>query len=299
MQAVIQSVRELGSNPIVFDMTTLEQGDYRWAPDAAEFSAYGERVSLTWSEHRRGWIRRVTPDDWRTDVTPRSLEGVVRAAWSTLLVAVLHGPGIDWVTPVSSILVSENKAIQYLRARQLGIPIPQTVIAGTSDLVPPALGAPIVAKPLGPSTYVEDGATFTVHTEAIERSEADLAGLGEAPFLLQQLIAARTHLRIVTCLDKAWVFELDARDHGLDWRLDDEAHSAFVATTDHAKLRESAIRLAHSCGARFSSQDWVVNDHGQPFFLDLNPGGQWLFLPDPQAGQITGRLAGWLGEAVG
>jgi hypothetical protein len=29
-------------------------------------------------------------------------------------------------------------------------------------------------------------------------------------------------------------------------------------------------------------------------FIDLNPGGQWLFLPTDIAAEVTGALASWL-----
>jgi hypothetical protein len=35
-------------------------------------------------------------------------------------------------------------------------------------------------------------------------------------------------------------------------------------------------------------------DAAGPAFIDLNPGGQWLFLPDSMTTQIADHLAAWL-----
>ncbi|HVE45526.1 MAG TPA: hypothetical protein VNA57_02100 [Acidimicrobiales bacterium] len=52
--------------------------------------------------------------------------------------------------------------------------------------------------------------------------------------------------------------------------------------------------MAGALGVGYSSQDWVVDRSGQPWFLDLNPGGQWLFLPEPAASAVTASVAAWL-----
>ena len=53
------------------------------------------------------------------------------------------------------------------------------------------------------------------------------------------------------------------------------------------------MQLADALKVGYSSQDWVVGE-GQPYFLDLNPGGQWLFLPDPTSADVTEAIAAWL-----
>jgi hypothetical protein len=44
----------------------------------------------------------------------------------------------------------------------------------------------------------------------------------------------------------------------------------------------------------YSSQDWIVTATGVSHFIDLNPAGQWLFLPNPGAREITDAIAEWL-----
>jgi hypothetical protein len=44
----------------------------------------------------------------------------------------------------------------------------------------------------------------------------------------------------------------------------------------------------------YSSQDWVIAPTGAALFLDLNPAGQWLFLPADVAEAATTAIARWL-----
>jgi glutathione synthase/RimK-type ligase-like ATP-grasp enzyme len=97
----------------------------------------------------------------------------------------------------------------------------------------------------------------------------------------------------VTVRHRAWTAALDARGVPLDWRGDIEAHGAFEPTKTPSQVREAALGLAASLGLGYSSQDWIETADGY-WFLDLNPSGQWLFLPEPVAGQVTSAVATWL-----
>jgi hypothetical protein len=59
-------------------------------------------------------------------------------------------------------------------------------------------------------------------------------------------------------------------------------------------VQQVALGLAVSLGLGFSSQDWVETADGY-WFLDLNPSGQWLFLPELVAHPVTSAVAAWLG----
>ncbi|MEH0483499.1 hypothetical protein QBA94_43435 [Streptomyces scabiei] len=58
-------------------------------------------------------------------------------------------------------------------------------------------------------------------------------------------------------------------------------------------MEHDAARLARHLRTGISCQDWIVDASG-PAFIDLNPGGQWLFLPDVLTTQIADHLAAWL-----
>ena len=78
----------------------------------------------------------------------------------------------------------------------------------------------------------------------------------------------------------------------VDWRHSDEAHSSFVVASEPGVARD-ALRIAGALHAGFSSQDWIDTGEGA-VFLDLNPAGQWLFLPQEVSEPATEALASWL-----
>ena len=85
----------------------------------------------------------------------------------------------------------------------------------------------------------------------------------------------------------------DAADLPLDWRADEGAHSSFRPGS-YPAIGDRAVALAARLGVGYSSQDWIIDSAGNSTFLDLNPAGQWLFLPEQTACAVTGAIAGWL-----
>lgn len=216
------------------------------------------------------------------------------AARVALLAAVMREPSISWVTPVDQLYAAENKIVQYRAAVSAGLPVPRTLVALDRHEILSELGEPFVLKPLGPGHFESDNRQQLVF--ATERHGSDLADvdLAEAPFLAQASIRAERHLRITTVQDEAWVGELDATDLPLDWRSHAPAHLAFKQA-NWSDVSAHAIHLAKSLGVGMSCQDWIISAEG-PMFLDLNPGGQWLFLPESISTRVTNALAAWLTE---
>ncbi len=135
------------------------------------------------------------------------------------------------------------------------------------------LGERFVAKPLGPGQFDDpEGQAQVVFAKELTRDAPELDALRGAPFLLQELLEAELHLRVVTVADRFWVCALEARDLPLDWRREHRAHDAFEPSHGYAEVGASALELARKLGVGYSSQDWIVAG-GDSYFLDLNPGG--------------------------
>ncbi|WP_405587942.1 RimK family alpha-L-glutamate ligase [Streptomyces sp. NBC_01190] len=255
----------------------------------------GRPVDLTGaSPAARGWIRRLAPAGW--DAGPRlgSHAAARLASRMTLLAALLRDASISWLCNVDSLFAAENKIVQYKAARAAGIRVPETLVsAGTAELTA-AFGERFIVKPLGPGNFTDDqGNNRIVHTQVVTADDLAGADLLGAPFLAQQLLTAQAHLRVVTVREHAWTAELDANGLPLDWRQAASAHHSFTQSPDWPTVERQALRLAKTLGTGFSCQDWIVDSDG-PAFIDLNPGGQWLFLPDSLTQPVAEHLAQWL-----
>lgn len=280
---------------VVIDAATLPSALYRLSPEEGTFvDLAGEQVCLSPEVAARGWIRRLAPAGWDTGTVLGSRAAARLAARMTVLAALLRDARISWVCGVDALFAAENKIVQYRAAQRAGLRVPETFICADPAYLAAELGEPFVIKPLGPGNFMtDDGRDQVVHTQAV--TARDLAGVDllGAPFLAQKLLTARAHLRIVTVGGRAWTAELDAGGLPLDWRQAARAHGSFVPSARWDSVERDAVCLAEHLQTGFTCQDWIVEDAG-PAFVDLNPGGQWLFLPDSMTSQIADSLADWL-----
>jgi glutathione synthase/RimK-type ligase-like ATP-grasp enzyme len=291
---VLTAARTGGVEPLLLDVASLESAPFVATSSEVRISGRDTTWRLESGAPVRGWIRRLAPEDWRLDDPPASHGGVVRAAWMTLLVSFTKTLGIDWLSDIDKLFVAEHKLVQYACAARAGIRVPRTAVASTRELIPPELGDSFVVKALGPGDFLEaGGAGRVVFATELRRTAEELEDLGGAPFLLQETLPAASHLRVVTVGDRGWACELIAAEMPLDWRREAAAHESFRPTADYPEVIEMGLRLAAMLDVGYTSQDWMITA-GDAVFLDLNPGGQWLFLPEPVATEVTQAIADWL-----
>jgi hypothetical protein len=257
---------------LVFDASTLS--DTELCVDERGVSIDG--IAL---QGGRGWIRRLAPEGWREEYRRATHDDVVRGAWMQALTSVLSLAGVLWLTDLSVFFAAEDKLAQYATARQLGFAVPPTALVSRRKLLPRALGNELVLKPHGLGQFREDdGKWHVVYATAMKRDDPRLDQLGSAPFLCQRRLVAAAHLRVVTVGKRSWCCELSAGKAPLDWRDSEETHSSFNRVA-RPSVEHDAVRLAQVLGVGYSSQDWIVDRDGRTHFIDLNPAGQWLFLP--------------------
>ncbi len=253
----------------------------------------GDEIAVALTGGTRGWIRRLAPPRWRPGVAGGSQAGAIRTSWTALMVGIAGEVRVEWLTPLERLFLCENKLVQQRVASGLGIPTPRTIVASDRSAIPSDLGSELVVKPLGASHYAgEDAREQVVWAQPLDSAAPELDLLAGAPFILQQRIHADRHLRVVTVEDRAWVHELNATEVEVDWRVTEQAHHSFVAA-DEPEVARQALALAHEMAVGYSSQDWIVASDGA-YFIDLNPAGQWLFLPEPHVSEITASIAAWL-----
>jgi len=253
-------------------------------------STYEVETEGRWQRPHRGWFRRLAPPGDNEGTRLGSRESAELSARLALLTGL--SASLDWLTDYWNLARAENKLVQYERAAQLGLSVPATALASRpEDLV--GLRTPAVFKPLGIGSFSREGVAHAVHSREVELDDPVLSDLPSAPFIAQDLVDAERHLRVVTCVDESWTASLEADGLPLDWRTDRVAHESWKHCPE-PDVERNALALARELHVGYSSQDWIVDRDGRAWFVDGNPAGQWLFLPEPIASSVTKRLATWL-----
>jgi hypothetical protein len=280
---------------LVLNPMTLASSTYTLSDSSLEIEIDGDRGRVG-PAPARAWMRRLAPEHWHQGTTIGSIEGAAAAAWLTLLVGLMRRESIEWLSHPDAVVVAENKLHQLATARNLGLPTPPTVVSNDPAAIHQLLGDDYVVKPLGPAYFIEDGHTRMIFTQSASRDLSAALASGP-PLLLQERLVARRHLRVVVVNDRVWGFALDASGVPLDWRRDDPSHDNFVATDTPAQVADGARGICRTLGLGYASQDWIETDNGT-FLIDVNPSGQWLFLPSPGSDEISAAIADWMASCA-
>lgn len=282
-----------GERVVVIDAESLPRVRYLLTENGLEL--FDGRGTFS-SGAARGWVRRLAPAGWGHGHSIGSHAAVAQAAAVSLIAGIARVPGIEWLTPIDPLLIAESKLVQIHAAQDLGIHTPRTMVTSSRDLAEQKLGPRVVIKPLGPGHFTtSDETSAVVYATAVDLRDPEFSDLGPTPFLLQEQVPARTHLRVVTVGKRCWVAELDAVGLPLDWRAEDSAHESFQASQSASTgVTIAAPALARQLGLGYSSQDWILTLDSEEVMLDVNPAGQWLFLPESIGSEVSHAIATWL-----
>lgn len=243
----------------------------------------------------RGWLRRLSPPHFTRGIELGSRRAVEMQAGAQLLAAIADPcvSRIEWLSTYSRIIRAENKLVQYEVASARGHKVPPWRVS-TNALDLAVLGERVALKPLGVGSYVEGDQGYALHTAVRSLDDPILAGLAAAPYLAQRFVEAAAHLRVPTVHQSAWPCRLRADGLPVDWRADLAAHASWEVARDEVEVAVAAVDVAEALGLGYTSQDWIIDRDGEAWLVDVNPGGQWLFLPDEVGSAVSRAIAEWL-----
>jgi hypothetical protein len=189
---------------------------------------------------------------------------------------------LGWTASVKNVINPRNeewraelKPFQLFAAQEVGLTIPRTIVSNDPDEIrtfAASVDGEVVFKVLSATAF-----QFTATTPLEVDHLTMLEGVRLAPTIFQERIHADRHLRITVVDDSIFTAAIEpVRTEGmLDWRLDrDPRMEPFDLP---APVAEKVLALRRRLGLRFGAIDMILDRDGRYVFLEINPGGQWLF----------------------
>ncbi|MFC5142143.1 hypothetical protein ACFPK1_28205 [Actinomycetospora rhizophila] len=214
-------------------------------------------------------LRRAAPSDIRNsperDLAADETASLIRGV-SSVIDCCVDTPNI--------VARAEEKPYGLHLARKLGFQTPQSLVTNNEDRAREFLRAGrTIAKPLS------SGVGLAPYVDLIDDDLLSL--VPAAPVLLQHLVEADSDIRIVTVGEYGTAWKRARGADVVDWRATDPAGEEFVRWEGEASREAcaNAVRLCRAFGLTVSVQDWLKRSEGELVFLEINPQGQWLFLP--------------------
>jgi glutathione synthase/RimK-type ligase-like ATP-grasp enzyme len=204
-----------------------------------------------------------------------------------------------WVSDPWAIIRANNKLLQQEIAAENGLLIPDTLITNSPDEARKfQFKYPkIITKPLGAETVIENDLEKAFYvTTIIEDENIDYSGLKLAPAIFQQNLVGNLDIRVTVVGKRVHACEIHKNGslrNRPDWRigilsenLEYKNHTEFPKT-----ISDKCVSIIKALNLKFGAFDFMLDNRGDYWFLEVNPNGQWGFVELEANIPISGSFA--------
>ena len=240
------------------------------------------------------WCRRLCLERQHLDydkVHPSDLDNVatnssifVSGMWYFIKEAVRQDA--NWINPLEAVASGNSKARQLRVASSVGFTIPETIMSNDAQQIRDFFSDgdhEMIMKPFAPVGWKENSSVYLLPTTIITKEDlADDASVQVYPAIFQRLVKKKYELRVTIFGDHIISVKLNSQAHAhtaVDWRLDLEKPMMQIEPHELDEASKSKIlRLMRKMGLKTGSMDFIVDEHDNLVFLEVNEQGQFLFL---------------------
>jgi len=240
------------------------------------------------------WCRGIQATGFPEGIEDREkkfAETEVRRALEALITVVMP----TWINHPHRQIAANSKPAQLYMARQVGLDIPLTVITNDRDEVRSfwaKLDGNIIYKSLSQSLELDPGVSlFTSLLTEKELANLDLIRL--TPGIFQELVPKSHEVRATVVGSRIFSAKIESQVHEeskLDWR-----HLPFEIDPQPIELPSEVEVKVHSFmkafGLVYGAIDFIVTPDDRYIFLEVNPGGQYIWIESITGLGITSALA--------
>ena len=246
------------------------------------------------SEVRAAWWRRTTGYVAAPEVTDPAMAAFAVSETHEALEGLLDALDCPWMNPRAADTAAHHKPLQWTRAQQVGLNLPETFI--TND--PEQARAFVSRLGLGRVVVKPFLATHDVWRETRILTAEDLERFDQlrfAPVILQELIEG-VDLRITCVGQQLFTAEIDARQSSFPSDMRMVLGESVIAPFELPETLQAALlALMRSLRLEYGAIDMRRTDDGRYAFFEVNPAGQWLFAEHyaglPITAAVTQHLA--------
>lgn len=187
-----------------------------------------------------------------------------------------------WVNSVSSSVLAGDRVKQLTVAERLELRVPKWSV--TNDLSLSGLREPLVVKRLS-TRSLQLPEKLRIYTSDFTPGIDDDVDFHEGVTLLQQRVAVASEIRIIVA-SEVHAFELPRNSSAADYRSA-ESDAAWRQIELEDGLATACRALISDLGLNFGAIDFVRDDSGLTWFLEVNPNGEYAWLDALCGGEVS------------
>lgn len=194
-------------------------------------------------------------------------------------------PRTKWISDPFAINRAENKMLQLVEARKLGMAIPPTLVTNDEREVKKfrEKWGTIVVKPLAKELVELETINHAHYTVRItDRMEVDFSLLPSSPAIFQMEIGRVSDIRTTVIgseVFSASIKQIEEKSGDVDWRVGvNSTNLEFKIHHLPEELDRKCVQLVRKLGLEFGAIDFILGIDGKYHFLEINPVGAWGFI---------------------
>lgn len=225
-------------------------------------------------------------------------EACVHEARRTLYGAIASMPCFQ-LDPLICVRKADHKELQMKKAAEFGLEIPKTIFSNDPHEVMAffeSVDKKMITKMQSSFAIYRGGEEFVVFTTVVnEDNLTELERLKYAPMIFQELVPKRYDIRSTVVGRRVFSAAIDSQRFKLteiDWRRDG------VGTLDDWEpyqlppaAEEALLKVTEEFGLNYAAADFVLTPDERLVFLEINAGGEWLWLAQNHGLGIDSAIA--------
>lgn len=268
-------------------------------PRRAWSLTFGER-ELKGSEVKAAYFRRPAQPASNANISDDGEREYAEAEWGALLRSLYARLEGMWLNAPFDIFAAEDKPKQLLLASEIGFNVPEVLITNDIASVRAVIQAgPAIGKPLRQALISgeQERVIFTTRLEHLNDSDEDAISL--APFIVQTEIKKQYDVRVTAVGSQFFATAIRSQEHEettVDWRQGCRPDLKHERIKLPREVEEQCAALMRRLNLRYGAIDFISDQQGKLWFLEINPNGQWAWIENltgyPIAAAIADELEG-------
>jgi len=293
--AVVAHLRDRGYQPFIFEADSIANGSI---PFSLELSATGgchinyDGQSVYMTTLGAAWYRR--PNYYghpKNQLRWLMIKAEYTAAHNSLLGLVPHDA---WLSDPVHMRQADLKIPQLLAAARIGFEIPAGTITNDWNVVEKLPSEEIIVKFITRATVpTKQGGYKALPTRVLAKDNLPRHGQSY-PGLWQSFIPKKREWRITVVGDVVFSAAIYTSDKARnDWRQRqfDEEHVTFKVEELPVKYQKLCVAYTKYYSLRYGAFDLVERPDGSIVFLEINAGGQFMWLEEKFGLPISKAIA--------
>lgn len=188
--------------------------------------------------------------------------------------------------PLVNVRETDHKELQLKRALRQGLEIPRTIFSNDPEEVRgfyEAENGEIVTKMQSSFAVYPDGEEQVVFTTRVTREQLEgLENLRYSPMIFQELLPKKLDIRATVVGKRVFTAAIDSQKSSkteIDWRRDGASTlSDWFPYTLPAETESALLKVVEQFGLNYAAADFVLSRDDRMVFLEINAGGEWMWM---------------------